>query len=775
MESEERFPFLRQLPLLWISLAFLAGITLASVIDITPAAWAALASLAGALGFGFFHRRTRCWTHWFAFALLCSLLAGAFRYAISQPFFNSSDLAFHNGRSEIVEVTGIIIKSPIHEDSYTEVVVRAEQITLASGSQFAVNGTVLARSIYAGQLTYGDRVLLRGELGTPPIFEDFSYQDYLARKGVRSLMSFAAAEHIATGQGNPFWAALNALKSRSQATIDHIYPEPEASLFAGILLGDESGISDSLKEAFNKTGTRHIVAISGFNISIIAGLFLATLTRWLGVRRGIWLAAAGVILYTLLVGAEASVVRAAIMGVLALVARQVGRQQFALNTLAFTGAFMALINPLVLWDVGFQLSFAATLGLILFADPLKRRLELFLAERVSKEAQTRISGPIYEYFLLTLAAQITTLPLLLYHFERFSLISFPANVLILWAQPAVMILGGISVIFGLFSVTLGQIVGIVAWPFAAFTIRIVEILASIPLGSQTTFSISIPAATAYYVLLMIVTTSVLRKRLTLPRIRPVYPLAALSAASILVWNSVLHTPDGLLRLTLLDVGGEALLIETPDGRSALINTGPSANQLAAELGRELPILQRELDWLIIAGLRDDQAGSLPTAFERQGFSQISWAGSLTNARITSFNDAVADEILPLHPGDQFDLGQGARLTVLGSGTRGATLLLEWDDFSALLPLGMDFDQLDALLASKIPPVDLLVLPDSGYPPLNPPALFLTLAPGVIWIAGDTQLGEDAVLPIGLTILRADQHGWLNVATDGQSMWFRSEH
>ncbi|MGH2582624.1 MAG: ComEC/Rec2 family competence protein [Anaerolineales bacterium] len=777
MESKERFPFLRQLPLLWISLAFLVGIPLAFLIALAPFAWAALTLLAGALAF-FAHTRKQNWNLWFAFALLFSLLAGALRYSIAQSRFDFSDLAFHNDRSEIVEITGIIIKPPVTRDKYVEMIVRAEQIAFSSDSRLPVGGTVLARVIYSNQLAYGDRIILRGELTTSLIFEDLSYRDYLARQGIHSQMPLAAADRIASGQGNPLWAALYALRSRSLQTIYRIYPDPEASLFAGILLGEESGISDRLKIAFNNTGTRHIVAISGFNISIIAGLFLATLTRWLGIRRGIWLAATGVVLYTLLVGAEASVVRAAIMGVIALAARQVGRQQFALNTLAFSAGLMALINPLVIWDVGFQLSFAATLGLILFADPMEQGLDAILAKRVSKETQNRVSGPIYEYFLLTTAAQITTLPLLLYHFERFSFVSLPANMLILWAQPAVMIVGGFSVIFGLVSTTLGQLIGFIGWPFAAYTIRIVEILAPLASAPQAIHSVSPLAVAAYYVLIAILATPVLRKRVALPQIRPAYTLVALGAASVLIWNSALQTPDGLLRLTLLDVDGEALLIETPDGRRILINTGPSANQLAAALGRELPLFDRDVDWLIIAGLGDDQAGALPAAFERLAFDQVAWAGSVTNARIKTLESVLSDRkgLIYLHPGDEFDLGDGAQLEILSSGTRGATLLLEWDEFSALLPLGLDFDQLDGLIASPhIQPVDLLVLPDSGYTPLNPPSLFLKLAPTVIWIAGDVQPIDEAFLPTGLTVLRADQNGWLNVATDGQSMWLGSEH
>jgi competence protein ComEC len=189
--------------------------------------------------------------------------------------------------------------------------------------------------------------------------------------------------------------------------------------------------------------------ICGFNITILAGLFFKIFNHFLGRWRGALAAGIGIALYTLLVGANPSVVRAAIMGGLALFARQVGRRQDGLAGLAFTAAIMALIDPYVLWDVGFQLSFAATLGLVLYGTPSQAALAS-MAGRVLPPAEAqRLASLVGEYFLFTLAAQLTALPVTIAHFQRLSLSALIANPLILPVQPAVMVLGGLAVVLGL--------------------------------------------------------------------------------------------------------------------------------------------------------------------------------------------------------------------------------------------------------------------------------------------------------------------------------------
>ncbi len=282
--------------------------------------------------------------------------------------------------------------------------------------------------------------------------------------------------------GSPVLRLIYAFKDQAVSHVYRIFPEPEASLLAGILLGDDNGLSATLQQAYKNTGTAHIIAISGFNIAIIAGVFVFLFSRLFGRQKGAIAAVLGIILYTVLVGATPSVVRAAIMGVLAILAGQLGRRQNGLNTLAVTAAVMAVINPNTLWDVGFQLSFAATLGLILYAQPLQDWFTRLLARRLPLRTAQNISAPVSSAMFFTLAAQLTTLPVMAWQFGRISLVSLIANPFVLPVQPAVMVLSGLAVLLSFIYLPLGQVVAWVAWPFAAYTDRAVEFFNRIPHG-----------------------------------------------------------------------------------------------------------------------------------------------------------------------------------------------------------------------------------------------------------------------------------------------------
>jgi competence protein ComEC len=163
-------------------------------------------------------------------------------------------------------------------------------------------------------------------------------------------------------------------------------------------------------------------------------MFTFIFSRLLGERKGAVVAAIGIIFYTLLVGANAAVVRAAFLGMLTLLGHQLGRRQVALNSLAFVAAFMAIITPTALWDVSFQLSFAATLGIMLYTESFTQWFTHFAERFISQDIAIRLAGVVGEYFLLTLAAQLTTLPLMVYYFKRISLTALIVNPLILPVQ-----------------------------------------------------------------------------------------------------------------------------------------------------------------------------------------------------------------------------------------------------------------------------------------------------------------------------------------------------
>ena len=340
------------------------------------------------------------------------------------------------------------------------------------------------------------------------------------------------------------------------------------------------------------------------NITLIAGLFASFFGRFLGPRRGALAAVIGIGVYTLLVGADPAVVRSAIMGGLSLFARQIGRRQNGINALGITAAAMAIANPHIPWDVGFQLSFAATLGLVLYAEPMAEAFTRLAARKLPQETAKKLAGPVGEYFLFTIAAQITTLPIMAYHFGRISLIAFLTNPVILPVQPPIMTVGGLALILALIWFPLGKIVAMAAWPFGLFTIRAVEFFAQFSGGVINLGDLGLLWVILFYGLLLGLTFGWPRARKWIPAIKPAPLIAALGVITIVIWRAALIAPDGLLHLTLLDVGtGDAILLQTPAGRYILIDGGPSTSLLSDGLGRRLPPFGRELDWLVVAAPR----------------------------------------------------------------------------------------------------------------------------------------------------------------------------
>jgi competence protein ComEC len=587
--------------------------------------------------------------------------------------------------------------------------------------------------------------------------------------------------------------ALYEFKEKALANIYRLFPDPESSLMAGILLGVDTGLTQELQQAFKNTGTAHIIAISGFNISIIAGLFVILFSRFLGPRRGAVLAVIGIIIYTILVGGDAAVVRAAIMGSLALFARQIGRRQAALNTLLAVALFMCLWNPLYIWDVGFQLSFFATLGLILYADPFSQFANRISVRYFPASAAEKFAELFSAFVLLTLAAQITTIPIMAYHFQRISLVSFLANPFILPAQPAVMILGGLAVLLSLLWFPLGQIAAWATWPFVVYTIRLVELFDRVPHGTIFLGELSIWFVIAFYALLFAVTfgwpklttwfQAVKRDRIRVP---VWLGLVVMLIALLLVWRAAGAVPDNRLHLNFLDVGSaDAVLIKTPTGKHVLINGGPSVTTLADELGRRLPAFNRKLDWLIIAGTEEDDVAALPRVIERYPPDAILWSGN-TQASFSSgvLNEylSVSDiEVINAEPEQSLELGDGATLRVLTAGPRGAILLIEWENFRALLPIGMSFEALDELRnGAAVGPVNLLLLADAGYAASNPPEWISNLNPELVLLnvdaADENGMPDREVLESvkDVELLRTDQNGWIEITTDGTQMWVNVE-
>ncbi|HET9908566.1 MAG TPA: ComEC family competence protein, partial [Anaerolineales bacterium] len=289
------------LPLMWFSLAFLAGIVLGSLVSLPIWAWLVLGGifLAIAVSLRFLPlsaglrsaseasqgKALSLIFNPFLFLLLFALFLGAARYQASVPRFDAFHISFYNDRDYDLLITGYLVEPPDYRDNYTNLRLQVTAVDTADGD-LSANGLLLVRAPNNQTFHYGDILRLRGRLQTPPENEEFSYRDYLATQHIHSYMSSAEVTVLPGRGGNPISAVLYAIKDQSLTNIYRMFPDPEASLLAGILLGVDTGLTLELQQAFKNTGTAHIIAISGFNISIIAGIFFALFSRFFGERRG---------------------------------------------------------------------------------------------------------------------------------------------------------------------------------------------------------------------------------------------------------------------------------------------------------------------------------------------------------------------------------------------------------------------------------------------------------------------------------------------------------
>jgi competence protein ComEC len=482
--------------LVYLGSAWLLGIYLASLFHLpTALIWLAAVLPAAVAILWWRERPIRL-----AGACCLALLLGALRFNAALPRFDERALARYNDTGWTT-VKGIVAAEPDVRAQRTHLRVAAHQIRVEDEWQ-DVEGTVLVQASRYPRYAYGDEVEVSGLLETPPEFEDFSYRDYLAHRGIYSILRRPHIELLARGQGNPIYAALFDFKGRALSAIGAILPEPQASVLAGILLGVGHGLPEDVEEAFGTTGTTHVLVISGSNIAFLAGILTAIGHRLIGKQKATPFVLAGIAMYTILVGADAAVVRAAIMGGLYVLALHYGRQSHALTSLMVAASAMTLSDPRTLWDVGFQLSFAATLGLILLVPPMQEALEGWLRKRLSETGVRQAVNVLNDACVVTIAAQLTTTPVILYTFGRLSVVSLLTNFFILPAQPGVMIWGGVATLLGLVWLPLGKTVGWIAWLFLTYTVRIVEVTARVPFAAVDVQRPSLIVIWLYYGLLL---------------------------------------------------------------------------------------------------------------------------------------------------------------------------------------------------------------------------------------------------------------------------------
>lgn len=391
-----------------------------------------------------------------------------------------------------VSIKGIISDEPDRRPLSVRYTIEAHTLETANGDIMPVSGRVLVTDTRAWPLyKYGDAVIVRGVLEKPGNRAEFRYDRYLSVRGIYSVISFAqiGLEQESAG-GVMLLRRLLDIKEWFESSINRLQPEPHASLLAGLLTGSRRGIPKHLLEDFNNTGLTHLIAISGYNITIVIALIMGLLF-WLPLRRRFVPAIIAIILFTVFVGASASVVRAAIMGILGLLALQAGRQRHALLGILWTLFLMLLWNPKYLWyDASFQLSFLAVIG-VTFLTPVLERSLSFLPKILW----------VRETLFLTIAAQLVAIPWVAVLFGRFSLLAPVANILVAPFVPLAMLFGFLAAMLSPIWFTGGLLISYLAWGCLEVVILVAQGFANIPYASLNNVNFSMQLLVLYYMAL----------------------------------------------------------------------------------------------------------------------------------------------------------------------------------------------------------------------------------------------------------------------------------
>ena len=394
------------------------------------------------------------------FVLICvtGLLIGFLCFSFSKP---SSNSVSNLGEDKIV-FTGVVDEAPLSKINKQTMVLNSVEIN----DSYYEDRILVTTELYP-QYEFNQKLKISCDLKKPGKFENFDYGEYLANSGIYQLCYYPKIEVLGYEEGKGIKKFFIDLKSKQVDLINRNLSPPYSSLLSAIILGEKSEVDDSTRELFSRAGISHVVAISGVHIAIISFIFFY-LFLYLGFSRKKSFKYIFVILlfYLLLIGFRASAIRAVIMGLIVMYGLKEGRLSSSGRAVVFAATFLLILNPRLLrFDVGFQLSFLATIGIIYFYPFIDKWLKI-----IPEKTRAIVS--------VTLSAQVLTLPLVFYYFGVISFISPLTNVLVLPILPILMVLGLLFISLGFVWGKIAMVLGILIWIVFEFIIKVAEILTS---------------------------------------------------------------------------------------------------------------------------------------------------------------------------------------------------------------------------------------------------------------------------------------------------------
>lgn len=678
---------------------------------------------------------------------------------------------------------GRIVREPVRSPpDRTRVSIETEAL-VRNGARRRATGLV-ALTIYGvppTPLIEGQRIAVDARLTRPRSFRNphgFDYAAHLARQDVW-VVGTGRAEDLVVLAADPPWNV--AFRRWARARIDAAVPPVSAALLGGLLFGDRTGLPPELNEAFRRAGVYHILAVSGFNVALLtAGVFAVLALARVPRRVSGAVAIVASLAFACIVGGGASVLRATVMAVLVLAAVVLGRESSLVNSVALAGIVILALRPGDLAEPGFQLSFGATLGIILFAPPIRSALLALRWPRWLGEATA-----------VSLAAQLVVAPILLAHFNQLCLIGVAANIAVVPLAAVCTGVGMLAVLIGSGSEWLSRAFLDGLWPILLALRGVVFLSARAPGAMLHLPAPHWSANLAFYAGLAALAAAVRPppapeehaepRRPRRPRVsRACLAPVALVTLGIAIELWPLVRPNGRLRITFLDVGqGDAIVIEFPQGQVALVDGGPGG-PTRLDTGERVvaPYLWnrgvRRLALVVTTHDDVDHAGGLP-AVRRLFTVDEQWSADRGLFEIPRFFGGAG--IVPLAPRRGLLPPYGPRRAA-DRNNHSVVLRVDFGLASILLTGDIEQEAEQYLVAARAPlRAVVLKVPHHGAQRSASDQFVRAVAPrvAVISVGARNPFGHpapdtvDRLRQTGARIYRTDRDGAVILETDGREL------
>lgn len=797
-------------PMVYLVAALSVGIAIAAWLRPHPALALGALLLSGVFA-ALTERRT-------AIVLLLAVVAafGAFRYAYVQTAGRGNVTAW---LGEKATVSGTVTTEPeLRKPQGLSYVVQVER----------VNNSPAAGLIYINQRAasqapqFGERVEFQGALKAPlgpRTPGGFDQAAFLARQGVYTVVDIGSPKLLGPGNVNFLRRLAVGARIRLESVLKATLPQREAALMAGLLFGSRSDLPDDINEAFKMSGVFHLLSVSGGNLAMVV-MPLLVLLRRAGLSKR-WASAAAlpvVIFFVFLTGAGPSVLRAGLMAVLVLVGDILKRERDAVNTLGAAGFILLLVDPRLLFDVGFQLSAGATLGILLFA----RRIETWLAPRFQWVFGERAGAWLAAGLSVTFAAQVMVEPISLYNFGTFSAIAPVANLIVLAFLEPVVQVGGVAVLIGLIfppvAWALNWLVRLGLW----LLVFLVKATAAVPGAYLEVGRLPFPVLVLWYISLAFLTVASLRTHAAQiaqwcsRNSRRAAWSAGLCILLVLppalTYRLLVAGPPDQLQVSFIDIGqGDAILIQAPTGETMLVDAGPylpgdpKTGRKGYDSGTEvvLPYLNelgvKRLDYLVLTHPDLDHAGAGPSILRGIPVGTVLKSDrNATEKRYLEALQVAADKGVPVRSpvaGETVRLGRAVVLEVLTppvvryEGTRSddnsncIAMRLTYGQIAMIFACDLEGEIEEKLVAQGINlQADLLKAAHHGSGYSTTAAFLQAVRPtyAVLSVGNGNKYGHPAQATLErlqaqqVQVYRTDRHGTVVARTDGVTLTVHGE-